>query len=145
MKQDAAFFQINRAARGFERKHRVRPDSCNGIVRRGQFHARRRSGADAVGRFEQFICLCRGGGLCGSGDDFGVIDDFGENTFGQRRGGVRCEPGNTNKQSQKKNSDFNVCSGVLGLRPSLHLEMTCQRINRAKFFASTRGATAANR
>jgi hypothetical protein len=44
---------------------------------------------------------------------------------------VRCGAAE-HKQTQKKKSDFNVCSGVVSSSPSLHPEMTCQRNNGAE-------------
>jgi hypothetical protein len=130
MEQDAAFFQIDCPTGSFKRKNRVGAYARDRVIRRRQFHARCGTSSDTIRRLEEFIGLGRRGSLRGSSNDFGLVDNLGENAFRQRRGGVRCEATN-NKQSQKKKSDFNVCSGVVSSWPSLHPEMTCQRNNSA--------------
>jgi hypothetical protein len=142
VKQDAAALQINAPARGLERENGVGADAGYGVVCGGQFHARSGPGAHEVGCFEQFIRLRRCGGLGGSGDNFGVVDNFSEDAFGEWSGCVRGETG-ADKQTQE--CGFNVCSWVIWLRPSLHPDMTCQRNNGAEFEALTNGSFAVKR
>jgi len=144
MEEDAAFFQIDGATGGFEGENGVGTDAGDGIVRCGQFHARGGAGANKVRRFEKLVGFGRSGGLCGGSDDFGVVDDFSKNAFGERRSGARYET-DAYEQSQEEECGFNVYLGVLGLRASLHPEMSCQRNKGVNDLIFKNGSTAVQR
>ena len=86
MKQQRFPVPDSNCVRWFKGKNRVRADTSDGLIRRGQFGARIRAGAHQSGALKASLTLRRRRGFAGVGNDVHVFDHFSERAFGQRRG-----------------------------------------------------------
>ena len=85
MEQNAASLEIDHAACGFKREDGIRADAGNGTVVGGQFGAGLGARADAFGRFDEGIQLCRSRGRRAGRKEINFFDDLGHGAFSERR------------------------------------------------------------